>query len=76
MTHLHNCISTIFFPPVDHVGPHVLCFLNIKFPCFQESATSVNSIFILYFKANKSSVLEACKLRICKDTISCKLHMP
>uniref|UniRef100_A0A0A9CMN6 Uncharacterized protein n=1 Tax=Arundo donax TaxID=35708 RepID=A0A0A9CMN6_ARUDO len=34
---LDNCISTIILPPLKHVSPHLLCFLNIKFPCFQKS---------------------------------------
>jgi hypothetical protein len=47
MTHLHNCIGTILFPPLDHVGPHLLCLLNVKFPCFQESTKKNQIIEIL-----------------------------
>jgi len=52
MPHLHNCICSIFFPPLDHVGPHLLCFLNIKLPCFQESARNVLDSALNYKKKN------------------------
>lgn len=35
--YLRNCVRTEFLPPLEHVRPHLLCFLNIKFPGLQES---------------------------------------
>lgn len=41
--YLHDCVSTKFLPPLEHITPHLFCFLYVKFPGLQKSA----SIFII-----------------------------
>lgn len=42
--YLKNSVSTKFLPPLDRVRPHLLCFLNIKFPGLQESVESKGKV--------------------------------
>jgi hypothetical protein len=48
--YLNNSVSTKFLPPLDRVRPHLLCFLNIKFPGLQESVESKGKVFKLLDK--------------------------
>ena len=45
LTNLNNCISAILLPPLKHICPHLLCFLDIHFPCFQKSTNKFSYVW-------------------------------
>jgi hypothetical protein len=58
IANLYNCICTIVFPPLDHVDPHELCFINIKLPCFQESTINLlyKFLVVVYTISGKNQI--------------------
>lgn len=46
--YLQSIVNTKVLLPLNHFGPHVLCFLNIKLPCFQKSAKKDEEVIVLH----------------------------
>lgn len=42
--YLSDGVSTKLPPPLEHVCPHLFCFLNVKLPSSQESGSSYSKL--------------------------------